>query len=155
MVANDSSRIIASMPAFKFGPKALLALKFEDFKIFSSTMLKIWLCKIKTNRKKADFLAFQPHKSHMQFEEKWKLASPSRPILLKLYPAFGAVFLCASTEDFAELSTEFRHARWRWPFKDVVLKDDANFWAWVFKVLSPSGRHLRPSPAVLASEADN
>ena len=27
------------MPAFKFGPKALLALKFEDFKIFS-TMLE-------------------------------------------------------------------------------------------------------------------
>ena len=28
------------MPAFKFGPKALLALKFEDFKIFSPTMLE-------------------------------------------------------------------------------------------------------------------
>ena len=35
MVANDSLRIVASMPAFKFGPEALLALKFEDFKIFS------------------------------------------------------------------------------------------------------------------------
>ena len=28
------------MPAFKFGPKAFLALKFEDFKIFSPTMLE-------------------------------------------------------------------------------------------------------------------
>ena len=57
MVANDSLRIVASMPAFKFGPKALLALKFEDFKFSAPPCWKIDFAK---SKQFARWLTFWP-----------------------------------------------------------------------------------------------
>ena len=49
MVANDSSAVVASIPALKLGPKAVLVSK-ASFVIFPGAMLEIWLAEIKTNR---------------------------------------------------------------------------------------------------------
>ena len=65
MVANDSLRIVASMPAFKFGPKAFLALKFEDFKIFSHAG-KFYFAKSKQIARWPTFWLFSLIKVNMQ-----------------------------------------------------------------------------------------
>ena len=44
MVANDSLRIVASMPALNLGPKAVLGSN-ASFVIIPGAMLEIWLCR--------------------------------------------------------------------------------------------------------------
>ena len=60
MVANDSSAVVASMPALDYGLKALLDLVSS---FFLATCRKSDFAEIKTNRKMADFLVFKPIKS--------------------------------------------------------------------------------------------